>query len=286
MERGQVHFDDLAERAGCGASPDKLQCLRTVDIEDLTAAIDASDSFFSEKSLVLSWPPRADGEFLTKPPYELVAEGKIAQVPLVTGNVDDEGTLFSLAPVDDVTNADEFMEWFETHWAPNATQAEKTTLIARYPNNRGDGSPFGTGDLNAINSQYKRVAAFQGDLVFQAPRRFFTKQLSEAGREDVWVYLSRRGKTTPYLGAFHGTDVNVKDKIYLLNDYVSKFANHLNPNLGGNATVWPTYDHEDPKLYLIPMAGFGTPPPPRVEPDNHRVLPFEFLTELAKRHPL
>jgi acetylcholinesterase len=86
------------------------------------------------------------------------------------------------------SNPAEFLEWFETHWAPNSTEEEKTTLTTCYPNNLADGSPFGTGDLNRLAPQFKRVAALQGDLVFQAPRRFFTQQLSEAGREDVWVY--------------------------------------------------------------------------------------------------
>lgn len=37
------------------------------------------------QSLALSWLPRADGDFLTGPPQELVLEGSVADIPFVTG---------------------------------------------------------------------------------------------------------------------------------------------------------------------------------------------------------
>lgn len=45
----KVHFDELAERVGCGAEANKLLCIRRADLEDIRAAVDASDSFFSTK---------------------------------------------------------------------------------------------------------------------------------------------------------------------------------------------------------------------------------------------
>ncbi|KAF9441554.1 alpha/beta-hydrolase [Macrolepiota fuliginosa MF-IS2] len=286
ITNGQDHFDDLAEKAGCGGEADKLLCLRTVSLKDIRAAVDATDSFFSNKSLVLSWPPRADGEFLTDTPYKLIQDGKIAQVPLVAGNVDDEGTLFSLSTVYQILTAPKFISWVEAIWAPDMTEAESQNLTTQYPNNIFAGSPFNTGILNALNTQYKRVAAFQGDIIFQAPRRFFAQELSKAG-SNVWVYLSQQYKKAPILGSSHGSDVNVTSHVYLMNEYVPKFANYLNPNLGGNVTVWPTYDHTDPKLYLFPKQDDkGNKPPPQVADDNHRSLPFAFLTELAKKYPL
>lgn len=49
------------------------------------------------QSLVLSWIPRADGVFLTDAPQKLLLDGKVARIPVVSGNLDDEGTLFSLS---------------------------------------------------------------------------------------------------------------------------------------------------------------------------------------------
>ena len=48
------------------------------------------------QSLVLVWFPRVDGDFLVDDPQKLVQQGKVARIPFVTGDCDDEGTLFSL----------------------------------------------------------------------------------------------------------------------------------------------------------------------------------------------
>ena len=48
------------------------------------------------QSLALVWLPRVDGDFLVDDPQKLVQQGKVARVPFVTGDCDDEGTIFSL----------------------------------------------------------------------------------------------------------------------------------------------------------------------------------------------
>lgn len=48
------------------------------------------------------------------------------------------------------------------------------------------GSPFDTGYMNALTPQFKRMAAIQGDLVFQAPRRFFLQH--RAGKQPTWSF--------------------------------------------------------------------------------------------------
>ena len=55
-----------------------------------------------------------------------------------------------------------------------------------YPDDVTKGSPFGTGTKYAITPQYKRLAAFQGDAVFQAPRRFFLQERSN--KQHAWAY--------------------------------------------------------------------------------------------------
>lgn len=68
---------------------------------------------------------------------------------------------------------------------------QKTNLSIILMTNRSvvdiiDGSPFNTGILNAISPQFKRLAAIQGDLLFQGPRRFFAQQ--RADKQKVWSY--------------------------------------------------------------------------------------------------
>lgn len=58
--------------------------------------------------------------------------------------------------------------------------------MTHYTNSITAGSPFDTLILNALTPQFKRMAAFVGDAVFQAPRRFFINQV--ASKQKVWSY--------------------------------------------------------------------------------------------------
>ena len=49
------------------------------------------------QSLALVWMPRVDGVFLADDPQKLVQQGKVARIPFVAGECDDEGTPFSLS---------------------------------------------------------------------------------------------------------------------------------------------------------------------------------------------
>lgn len=56
-------------------------------------------------------------------------------------------------------------------WLPGASAADIAKVLQLYPSDPAAGSPFNTGNANAFTPQYKRIAAIQGDLFFNAPRR-------------------------------------------------------------------------------------------------------------------
>ena len=58
--------------------------------------MEVADKSFHQ-SLALPWQPRVDGVFLSDRFQQLVLEGKVADVPFIIGNCDDEGTLFALS---------------------------------------------------------------------------------------------------------------------------------------------------------------------------------------------
>lgn len=113
------------------------------------------------------------------------------------------GTLFSLAnanltyvsflaslipdPNGPKPRTDEETEnYIASNYFPDASTQDLEQLFAAYPSELSEGSPFDTGSANNLTSQYKRLAAFQGDLVFQAPRRFFLQQRSAS--QSTWSY--------------------------------------------------------------------------------------------------
>jgi carboxylesterase type B len=115
ITHGQGYYDFIVEVTECAGSSDTLQCLREVPYETLMDAINQTPNIMSYQvsrsinnaldtdpylqSLALAWFPRVDGVFLTADPQELVLKGSVADIPFITGDCDDEGTLFSIPTI-------------------------------------------------------------------------------------------------------------------------------------------------------------------------------------------
>jgi carboxylesterase type B len=80
-----------------------------------------------------------------------------------------------------------------------------TALVATYPDDASDGSPFRTLILNEWYPQYKRIAAILGDLTFTLTRRAFLNTVATA--VPSWSYLASYDYGTPVLGSFHAGDI-------------------------------------------------------------------------------
>ena len=83
----------------------------------------------------------------------------------------------------------ELRTYLSTFYFPAATSLQMDKLLELYPQDPAQGSPFGTGDLNALTPQFKRMASLQGDFIFQANRRFFLYHRSS--KQNTWVYCKR-----------------------------------------------------------------------------------------------
>ncbi|KAJ3848967.1 Alpha/Beta hydrolase protein [Lentinula lateritia] len=275
---GQAYYDTLVEATGCSESSDTLDCLRGVDYTVLKAAVDATPGIFAYQSLNLAWLPRADGVFLTDDPQVLVQQGQVSAIPIVSGDCDDEGTLFSLASLN-VTTQSDIATYVQTVFLPNISDSDLAELLTEYPADITEGSPFDTGILNAITPEFKRIAAFQGDAVFQAPRRFFLQSLS--GKQPIWSFINKRLKYLPVLGSAHGTDIlNVYGGGDMA-DYLIRFAATLDPN-GNTGIEWPQYTTGSPNMLqfndgLIPLT---------LSLDNYRESAMSFTTQLTLTNPV
>ncbi|KAG2008420.1 carotenoid ester lipase [Coprinopsis cinerea AmutBmut pab1-1] len=277
LENGQVYYDDVVRETGCAGSSDTLECLRGVPYNRLKAAINKSPSIFDYQSLRLAWLPRTDGVFLTDDPLKLVQQGKVARVPFVNGNCDDEGTLFSLATLNVTTDAG-FKNWVKNVFL--RIPDEQVERIAQlYPSTPSAGSPFGTGNRNALTPQFKRFAAFQGDGVFQAPRRWFLQHT--AHRQDVWTYVHKRLKGLPVLGAAHATDL--LNSFFLdgdMNEHLVRFATTLNPS---GRFHWPKYDTKNKHMLSYNDGIFN---PLSLTKDDYREEAMQYLIDVTLENPV
>ncbi|KIK50762.1 hypothetical protein GYMLUDRAFT_50992 [Collybiopsis luxurians FD-317 M1] len=178
---GQKYYNQLVAATNCSRLSNTLECLRHVPYPQLKAALDETPNIFSYQSIELPWLPRVDGVFLLDNPQMLVQRGEIAPIPVVTGNCDDEGTIFSLASLN-VTSGTAFKEYIRNVIIPNISDSHSEKILELYPEDPTKGSPFDTGLLNAITPEYKRIAALLGDVLLHGPGDFSREVELESSR--------------------------------------------------------------------------------------------------------
>ncbi|KAG7088712.1 hypothetical protein E1B28_012681 [Marasmius oreades] len=280
ISHGQVYYNQVVSETGCSEAVDTLACLRTVPYQNLSDAINNTPPIFSYQSLHLTWLPRVDGDFITDVPAHLVQQGKVANIPFVSGNCDDEGTLFSFTSLN-VTTDDAVREYLRTVLLPSdVPEAEIDNLMRVYSANVTEGSPYDTGYFNALTPQFKRLASIQGDLVFQAPRRFLVQSLG--GKQDTWSFVSKRLKSTAFIGSGHGTDLlNVYGGGDMA-DYLIRFAANLDPN-GNTGIDWPKYTTATPNMLTFQDDALQRLV---ITQDTYRKEALQVATRVLMEHPL
>ncbi|GAA6021863.1 hypothetical protein JCM10207_004522 [Rhodosporidiobolus poonsookiae] len=240
---GQDSFDTLASAGGCGSASDKIACLRALSYDAMVDATNRLPNILSYNSVSLPFLPRTDGTFLTAASQELTAGGKYAKVPVINGDMADEGTILALGTLNITTEA-QLKDWLQEIWFPRATSEQIDGLLDLYPADITQGSPYDTGLLYAVTPQFKRINAIIGDLVFQAERRSFVEYTQAT--QPTWSYLSRAFRATPFVGSFHGADLLA---VFGIDQFAPSeemqtrwiaFANNLDPNVAG-WPYWPQY---------------------------------------------
>ncbi|KAF8955264.1 carotenoid ester lipase [Flammula alnicola] len=287
ITRGQKYYDAVVSETGCSGSADTLACLRTVPYATLKAAINQSPGIFDYQSLNLAWLPRTDGVFLTDNPQNLVQAGKVANIPFITGNCDDEGTLFSLANINITTDA-QFKAYLKNTFLPGLNDTQVNQIATLYPADITQGSPL---------ALFKRLAAFQGDGVFQAPRRWLLEHT--ASNQNVWAFVNKSLSLYLFLDRFVGSklqmilrnntlapQLHASDILNVygggdMGDHLIRFANNLNPN-PTSGYQWPQYTLTDRKIAtyldgLIPLA---------TTQDTYRADAMSYLTQVTLENPV
>ncbi|EIW81505.1 carotenoid ester lipase precursor [Coniophora puteana RWD-64-598 SS2] len=278
ITHGQPYYDHIVDETGCSNSSDTLDCLRNAPFEALMSATNSTPNMFSYQALATAWIPRVDGVFLTDNPQQLVKQGSIADVPFINGVNDDEGTLFSFTTLN-VTTDDELLTYIQTYYAPNATSDEIEHVLSSYSSDPVYGSPFNTSNQNALTPQFKRIAAVLGDMTFQGPHRFLLQERS--AMQPTWAYLYKRGKSTPYLGSDHGSELTNAYGGGDLAAYFIRFVANLDPN-GNNVDVeWPKYTTDSPSLLTLLDGDI----PLNITQDDYRVEAIQAMNALMLKYP-
>lgn len=247
---GQAVYDSVVSNAGCSSAPNTLECLRSIDYETLLDAITELPSVYGYHSLAFVFAPRPDGTVLIDSPELMVQQGRYAQIPIIVGDQEDEGTFFACFEPNTTTTED-IVHYISSIFYPQASLSTIEGLVATYPDDPAAGSPFRTGLLNNWYPQFKRLAAILGDVTFTLRRRIYLETVaSVTPNMPTWSYLASYFHGTPILGTFHTGDI-LQVLWATLPDYASQaihayyysFIYTQDPNNGSNQIEWPQWNH-------------------------------------------
>lgn len=278
--KAQVVYNTVVEKAGCAGKADTLDCLRKVDYPTFYKAANSLPGIITYQALALSYLPRPDGKALADSPDILIKNGQFHGVPMIMGNVEDEGTLFSYAQKD-MGTTEKLVDYFAKYYFAGATRAQITELVNTYSPLPADGSPFRTGDKFVSYPGSKRLAAMLGDGVFTLMRRVTADLISKVKPSlPIYSYMGSYLYADPIFGAFgtrHSADLAVlfegnndsydtkSSRAYYLN-----FLYNLDPNKGSTGfEKWPKWQEAN-QLLWINKTSVG------LLPDNFRQSSYEF----------
>ncbi|KAG7429156.1 Lipase 1 [Fusarium oxysporum f. sp. raphani] len=177
----QPSYEALLKMTGCNNSADGLECLRQVPIAELSKVFHASPSLWS------GFTPSKDEDFIQGSGSELLSKGKFVHVPILIGTNTDEGTYFaSKDPTPKNISSDaEFISYLQDNQHLPTPFIQE--VLRAYPDVPSEGIP-GVPTLPAsyrpgypYGSQWRRLAAYCGDSVIIANKRWTSQIWSSAG---------------------------------------------------------------------------------------------------------
>lgn len=287
------------DRIGCGSAADKLACAKKAPYESIYAAVQGETNFLSYTATLVPWYPRPDGKYLVDDPAKLTAEGKVANIPFVMGNMVDEGTLFSLINQLNVTTNQDIVNYFQEVYWQKTPRSLIEKLVSLYSDDPAEGSPYDTGLNNQIGPKYKKIASMIGDYTFTAGRRTLLNVTSP--RQNTWSYQIKQSlpllgqlsplnplqlNNLPILGSFHISDVVLnafgtippsisKNSLNIMSSLIT-FANKLDPNTQGlGLPQWPKYNKNAPQQFQFREDGC------RLIGDDYRKTQMDFIEQNA-----
>ena len=258
----------MTTTVGCSDADDKLACLRGKDYDTLNAAFNVSGLRFSSAP---------DGGMIPDSPYNAMLNGEFVQVPMIQGANSDEGSGFGPRGIN---NDSDFRQYLTRSGFDEQSVA---ILEAVYPDIPAVGLPETLNrTLNSTwGSQFKRAAAFGGDLSMHAGRRFVNQQYARYNTSTyAYRFNARPYPFGPDIGVVHFQEVafvfdNTEGLGYADNPFQDAPRSHidlakhmscmwasfiatLDPNYQGmQAPEWPVYVNGEGGDPVTGNGGYG-----------------------------
>lgn len=128
VAESEFQYQRFVEGAGCGDHKDSLACLRSQDTTTLQSADVISRFPGTTENPLWYFLPVVDGTFAPDQLYNLFEQGRVAKVPLMVGDDNDEGSYFAV----NASTSTEFLDFMQANY-PRLTPLDLQLINATYP---------------------------------------------------------------------------------------------------------------------------------------------------------
>lgn len=241
LAAAEAQGEDLAVAVGCDGEADVPACLRSKTPTEVSTALTGGPFIFGTGA---SWFPAIDGYNLPEAPQKMVADGDVADVPIIIGANADEATIFfALAGSDFAIDDEAEFEMLANGIMPT----HGAEIVAMYP-----ASEYG--------SPQKAAEAAIGDAGFICNARRTARHITENGGTAYLYHFTHapEGALFGGLGSFHSAEVRYvfgtpgqllpapldEAEVAFSKEvmgYWFGLSEKGDPN-GGDLLAWPAYD--------------------------------------------
>ncbi|KAJ7231980.1 extracellular triacylglycerol lipase precursor [Mycena rebaudengoi] len=228
-------------------------------------------------------------------PSQRLKAGAGCKVPFISGTTLDDGTLFVAASIA-INSTAQIVSQINSSFTTStpspgsvaALQKATNTLLGLYPDIPALGCPFNTGNNTfGISPVFKRAAALMGDLVIQAPRRFWSQTATAKGTKVYsYIFTDPQPENPPFLGVAHLSEIpyvygditvgangtGPGDLSKMMQDYWISFATSLDPN-DGKGTRRPKWEAYGLNQRIMQLNSTNT----GMIPDNFRSAQMAYI---------
>ncbi|KAL2869952.1 putative triacylglycerol lipase [Aspergillus lucknowensis] len=110
VDEAQFAYDNLVIRTDCYNAPDTLACLRSLDTATLQKANIATQLPGAQDPPLYFYAPVIDDDLVPDYTYRMFEEGRFLRVPVIFGDVTNEGTLFTTKNLNSTADAHAFLQ--------------------------------------------------------------------------------------------------------------------------------------------------------------------------------
>ena len=196
VAESQFMYDNLVSRAKC--TGDTLACLRGLSATALQA-INFNTPFPGATDAPLyMYGPTLDYDFITDYTHNAYANGKYLKLPAITGDDQNEGTIFTPQSISSYSQSNTFIK----DQFPKFTADELTKLDSYY-------TQAGTPQFSGVGSYFRQAAWAYGEVRYTCPGNFIAGVYANAGSTSSWNYRWNVGDqyATPN-GISHTIEIN------------------------------------------------------------------------------